>query len=69
MALTGALNQTTGGAIHIVDNNIDQQLQGRVSGIQIRGVSSFKQGVDELPKIEFEKIKITGNVNVKFMLK
>jgi uncharacterized protein len=68
IALTGALNQTIGGAIHIIDNNIDQQLQGRVAGIQIRGVSSYK-GVDELPKIEFEKIKITGNVNVKFMLK
>ena len=69
-ALTKPLNQTVAQAIHIVDaENYNQQLQGRVAGIQIRGASSFQNGLAELPKIEFEKIKVTANINVKFALK
>jgi uncharacterized protein YggE len=69
-ALTKPLNQIVGSAIHIVDaENVSQQLQGRVAGIQIRGVSSLKSNFSELPKIEFEKIKVTANINVKFILK
>ena len=70
IALTKSLNQSVGLAIHIVDaENINQQLQGRMAGIQIRGISTFKSGYDDLPKIEFEKIKIVSNINVKFILK
>jgi uncharacterized protein YggE len=72
VALTKPLNQTIGSAIHIVDadNNISQQLQGRVAGIQIRGVSSIQSdGYIDLPKIEFEKIRVTAGINAKFILK
>lgn len=70
IALTKPLNQTVGSAIHIADaDNIGQQLQGRVAGIQIRGISSFNGSYKELPKIEFEKIKVIANINVKFILK
>lgn len=71
IALTKPLNQTIGLAIHIVDtdNNISQQLQGRVAGIKIRGFSSFGNSEKELPKIEFEKIKVTASINAKFILK
>jgi len=71
VALTKPLNQTIGSAIHIVDtdNNVSQQLQGRVAGIQIRGYSSFSNNDKELPKIEFEKIKVTASINAKFILK
>lgn len=70
IALTKSLNQTVGIAIHIVDaENINQQLQGKVSGIQIRGMAKFANGYNELPKIEFEKIRIVSNMNVKFILK
>jgi uncharacterized protein len=69
-ALTKSLNQSVGLAIHIVDaENINQQLQGRVAGIQIRGASTIKGGYDDMPKIEFEKINIVSNINVKFILK
>ena len=70
IALTKSLNQTVGSAIHIVDvENINQQLQGRMPGIQIRGVSSLQGNFSELPKIEFEKIKISSNISAKFILK
>ena len=69
-ALTKPLNQTVGQAIHISDaENYNQQLQGRVAGIQIRGVASIQNGYAEMPKIEFEKIKVIANINAKFILK
>jgi uncharacterized protein YggE len=69
-ALTKPLNQTVGLAIYIVDaENVNQQLQGRVAGIQIRGISSFNDSYKELRRIEFEKIKVVANINVKFVLK
>jgi Uncharacterized conserved protein len=70
IALTKPLNQTVGSAIHIMEaENISQQLQGRVAGIQIRGMGSVQKGYNELPKIEFEKIKVIANINAKFILK
>ena len=70
IALTNPLSQTVGSAIHIIDSeNISQQLQGRVAGIQIRGLSSLQGNFSELPKIEFEKIKVTASINAKFILK
>ncbi|HEX5153992.1 MAG TPA: SIMPL domain-containing protein [Parafilimonas sp.] len=57
-ALTKPLNQTVGPAIHITDTeNYNQQLQGRVAGIQIRGATTIQSDkFKELPKIDFEKI-------------
>lgn len=71
VSLTNPLNQTVGPAIHIVDtdNFISQQIQGRAAGIQIRGMSSFVNNFSELPKIEFEKIKVTASITAKFILK
>ena len=70
IALTKPLNQRIGAAIHIVDtdNNVSQQLQGRVAGLKIRGVSSLNESDKALAKIEFEKIKVEANVNAKFIL-
>ena len=71
IALTRPLNQSTGAAIHSVDidNNNSVLLQGRVAGIQIRGISSFQNKDKELPKIEFEKINVAANITAKFILK
>ena len=70
IALTKPLNQVVGQAIHIADTeNYSQQLQGRVAGIQIRGATTIQSDYKELPKIEFEKIKVTANINAKFILK
>ncbi|KAA5543970.1 SIMPL domain-containing protein [Adhaeribacter rhizoryzae] len=72
VALTKPLKQTIGPAIHIIDNeayNVRQQLQGRVEGVVVRGYSSQGKLKEESPKIEFEKINVTTNINVKFTLK
>jgi len=71
VALTKPISQTLGNAIHIFDNEakFDDLLQGRVAGVQIRGYSATDRGKYEAPKIEFEKIKVSATVGVKFILK
>lgn len=70
VALTKPINQTVGTAIHITDiENFPQPLEGKVAGIQIRGYASIQNGATELPKIDFEKIKVSANVNATFILK
>ena len=71
IALTKPLDQTIGSAINIVDtDNNSQLLQGRVPGIQVRGMTLVQSnGYIDLPKIEFEKIKVTAGINAKFLLK
>ena len=69
IAMTKPLNQKLGNAIYISDysNNINL-LNGRVSGIQIRGNRSLKKEKYEPINIEFEKIKIESEVKVTFKL-
>ncbi len=65
------LNQNIGPAIYISDqsdNSVDYALQGRVSGIQIRGYSSIREEKYKPADIEFEKIKVESSVTVKFKL-
>ena len=70
ISMTKPIMQTLGIAIQIVDNeiNINNQLNGRVSGISIRGYSSSDNQKYEAPKIDFEKIKVNSTINVKFIL-
>lgn len=70
VAMTKPLNQTVGHAIHIADaENFSNQLQGRLAEVVVRGVDYMKNNETELPKIEFEKIKVAANVSIKFILK
>lgn len=71
IALTKPISQAIGNAIHITDNeaNFDNQLQGRAAGVQIRGYNSPDKAKYEAPKIEFEKIKVSATVSVKYILK
>ncbi len=72
ISLTKPLMQTVGSAIHITDieQNISNQLQGRLAGVSIRGYSSLNEKQKyEAPKIEFEKIKAQSTISVKFILK
>ena len=72
ISMTKPLMQTVGNAIHITDGdqNISNQLQGRASGVFIRGIGSLNEKQKfEAPKIEFEKIKAQSTINVKFILK
>ncbi|PZP50357.1 MAG: SIMPL domain-containing protein [Pseudopedobacter saltans] len=70
-AMTKPLSQKILDAIHIVDNEtmLNNQLQGTVAGLMIRGLSSVsnKEKSDQ-PKISFEKIKVSASVNVAFRL-
>ena len=70
IALTKPINQSVGSAIHITDlENFPQPFQEKVAGIQVRGYASVKDEDAELPKIDFEKIKVVANVNASFILK
>lgn len=70
-ALTKPLNQTVGQAIYIADvENYNGQAQGRIAGVVIRGAASVQNDANlNLPNIDFEKIKVTANINAKFILK
>jgi uncharacterized protein YggE len=71
IALTRSIGQTIGNAIHITDNeaNFDNLLHGKLAGLDIRGFANNDKQKNELPKIEFEKIKIRTAVSAKFVLK
>ena len=72
VALAKPLNQTIGAAIHIADNEIyktTNQLNTNLQEVVVIGYGLRKKSEAELPKIEFEKIKVATNINVKFILK
>lgn len=67
-----SLNQKIGEAIYISDletESITSQLQGKVAGVQIRGYSSiYGSRAQEDIVIDFEKMKFSTKVKVKFMI-
>ena len=69
-SMVAPLNQKIGMAIFISDlNSISNQLQGKVAGIQIRGASSiYGSRASEPIAIDFDKIKFSVKVNVKFKI-
>lgn len=72
IALTKPLNQSVGSAIHIADNEIynnNNPSRGELQEIVVIGYSSKGKRSVEPPNIEFEKIKVATNINVKFILK
>lgn len=73
-AIANSINQDIGRAILIQENpnyvRVENALQGRVAGIQIRGVASLKQSSSVGgANIEFEKIKLEYNIIARFELK
>jgi uncharacterized protein YggE len=71
MALTKSLNQTVGAAIYIADSDVgnSNMLTGRVAGVVVTGYGISRNKQPDLPNIQFEKIQVNTNVNVKFILK
>ncbi len=70
IALTKSINQTVGQAIHISDTEqFNQSMNSQFAKIQLRGISTIQNTDSEMPKIEFEKIKVSVNINAKFVLK
>ena len=64
------LNQKVGKAIFIGHINTTNMLQGNVSGVLIRGNRSLyeQESKSYISPIEFEKIKISSNVGVRFSI-
>jgi len=71
ISLTQPISQTVGSAIYIHDSedNIDNLLQGQLSGIVVVGYGTRKKESLDSPNIQFEKIRISAKVEVKFILK
>ena len=71
ISLTKPISQSIGNAIHILENDVkvDNFLEGRLAGIAVVGYGTQRKENFESPKIEFEKIKISASVSVKFILK
>ncbi|HOY13890.1 MAG TPA: SIMPL domain-containing protein [Saprospiraceae bacterium] len=69
--LTKPIQQSIGQAIHIteVKHGGGEDIVGNSPGIRIRGVSSMPQSKYLYSKVDFEKMKIEANVEVKFILK
>lgn len=69
-SLTKPLSQKVGNAIQINNfEDISNQLMGSVAGIAIRArESDYSEESGNQPNIEFEKIKIVSNVQVRFLL-
>ncbi|MEO1627301.1 MAG: SIMPL domain-containing protein [Bacteroidota bacterium] len=69
-ALTAPLGQSVGKALFISDakTGVERMLQGKVAGIRIRGAALQEQKYAPIP-VEMEKIKVTSDVRVSFLLK
>ncbi len=70
-ALASPIGASVGAPLHISDfsNDGDGATQLASSQIRIRGMSTLNEVKETLPQIDFEKIRISMNVSVKFMLK
>ncbi|MDR6760533.1 uncharacterized protein YggE [Flavobacterium sp. 2755] len=69
-SFTKPLNQKVGNAIQITNlENFLNQLSGRVAGVNIKTSTTFysEEPTNE-PSIEFEKIKISSSVHVRFLI-
>lgn len=69
-ALLEPLGHTLGTALYISDLNTEySNLQGRVSGIQLRGMALEKDQAYNPLEVAFEKIPVESMVNVKFAIR
>jgi len=68
-----AINQDIGRALFVkeIENNYYNSLQGKVAGVQIRGMSNSSTSISNNPEpdIEFEKITLDYSILVRFELK
>ena len=68
--MANPLNQKIGNAIFISDSsNISDATQGKIAGLQVKGITSISKSINYEPiDIDFQKIKVETQVNVKFRL-
>lgn len=68
-ALVKPLNQTLGAAIYIADTDVNSSYSNNLNEIVVVGYGASRNSQAVLPEIEFQKIQVKTNVNVKFILK
>lgn len=71
IAMVQPLGQQVGPAIHITNSENNMAgMPGQATAIRIRGAAMLQQDkFKELPAIEFDKIKVSAEVSVKFILR
>jgi uncharacterized protein len=72
VSITRTIGQFIGNAIHIADNEtqlMSGPLSGKVAGLTVTNYGARLQDKYEDLKVDFEKIKVSSSVSVKFMLK
>jgi len=69
LALTIPVGAALGSLLHVTDysTNDNPMVGGQL--LRIRGVSSMMEKEEELPQINFEKIKVSMNIQAKFAIK
>lgn len=69
--MTKPLNETIDKALYISDSNVAvYESVGKITGVRIRGISTINNKAEySAPKIEFEKIRVSSSVSIKFALK
>lgn len=71
-ALVTPLHQSVGTVLYVADQNMpnySQQLEGRLAGVVVTGYGGYnKYKAEEPPKINFKKIKVNAQVQVKFRI-
>ena len=66
LALTQPVGATLGGLLHVADfSGSDSGLGDRLM-LRVRGVSTMADNEEELPQINFEKIKVSISIQAKF---
>jgi len=68
LALTKPLHQEIGPAIYISDNEV-YPMRSMERQAKINLYQANSDTAQELPKIDFEKIEVSANINAKFILK
>lgn len=68
ISLTTPIKASVGAPLHIVDYSSDNDPIYPSTAIKLRGAVMADAATEELPQIDFEKIRISMNVQVKFRI-
>lgn len=68
ISLTAPIKAAVGSPLHIVDYSSDNEPVYATATLKVRGAVMADAATEELPQIDFEKIRISMNVQVKFRI-
>jgi uncharacterized protein YggE len=69
LALTNPIGAELGGLLHVADYSGSDSDVPNVQMIRIRGMAGTADKEEELPQINFDKIKISMSIQAKFAIK